>query len=339
MNKISIIVPCYNEEEVLSLFYQEAHAAVTAIPDACYEFIFVDDGSRDHTLDILKLLSFQDSNCHYLSFSRNFGKEAAMYAGLERSTGDYCVIMDADLQHPPALLAPMYRALTQEGYDCCAGKRIGREGDGPVRSILSKSFYRIIQKLTHMNMSDGAGDFRMMNRTMADAILQMKEYNRYTKGIFSFVGFETKWLEYPNAERAAGKTKWNLKSLFSYAFDGILSFSTAPLKLPGILGAFFLLLSCILGAFALVQQIFLHHSVGTLYFVTVIVMFLSSLQMLMVFILGEYLSKDYLENKKRPIYIIREESLPGDLSPAKCRLIAGGQNDTRYQKRRQLPSR
>lgn len=339
MNKISIIVPCYNEEEVISLFYQETHAAVTAIPNTTYEFIFVDDGSRDHTLDILRLLCYQDPNCRYLSFSRNFGKEAAMYAGLEHSTGDCCVIMDADLQHPPALLAPMYRALTQEGYDCCAGKRIGREGDGPLRSMLSRSFYQVIQKLTHMNMSDGAGDFRMMNRIMADAILQMKEYNRYTKGIFSFVGFETKWLEYHNVQRAAGKTKWNLKSLFSYAFDGILSFSTAPLRLPGILGAFLLLLSCVLGMFALVQQMFLHHSVDALYFIAVIVIFLSSLQLLMVFILGEYLSKDYLENKKRPLYIIREENQPQDANQTKCRLIAGGQNDTRYQRHWQLPSR
>lgn len=308
MNKISIIVPCYNEEEVISRFYQETRAAVTAICDVDYEFVFIDDGSKDHTLDILRLLAYQDKNCRYLSFSRNFGKEAAMYAGLEQASGDYCVIMDADLQHPPKLLAPMYYALSQEGYDCCAGKRIGREGDGRLRSMLSRSFYKVIQKLTHMNMSDGAGDFRMMNRTMVDAILQMKEYNRYTKGIFSFVGFETKWLEFHNVERAAGKTKWNLGSLFSYAFDGILSFSTAPLKLSGILGVFLLLISCFLGGSALVQQIFFHHSVSALYLVVGIVVFLSSLQMLMVFILGEYLSKDYLENKKRPIYIVREQN-------------------------------
>ena len=214
MNKISIIVPCYNEEEVLTRFYQETHAAVSAIPDTSYEFLFIDDGSRDHTLDILKLLCYQDSSCRYFSFSRNFGKEAAMYAGLKHACGDYCVIMDADLQHPPTLLAPMYHALSQEGYDCCAGKRIGREGDGMMRSFLSRSFYSVIQKLTHMNMNDGDGDFRRMNRTMVDAILQIQEYNRYTKGIFSFVGFETKWLEFENVERAAGKTKWNLKSLF-----------------------------------------------------------------------------------------------------------------------------
>ena len=301
MNKISIIVPCFNEEEVLPAFYQETRKVVSAISDASYEFVFIDDGSRDHTLDILRLLSYQDAHCKYISFSRNFGKEAAMYAGLTEATGDYCVLMDADLQHPPKLLPDMYHAVSQEGYDCCAGKRVGREGDGVLRSFLSKSFYHVIQKLTHMNMSDGAGDFRMMNRKMINAILEMKEYNRYTKGIFSFVGFETKWLEFHNVERAAGKTKWNIKSLFSYAFDGILSFSTAPLKLSGILGLLFLLISACLGVTAIFHP-------KTWLIVTAIVVFLSSLQMLMVFILGEYLSKDYLENKKRPIYIVREES-------------------------------
>ena len=301
MNKISIIVPCFNEEEVLPAFYQETRKVVSTISDASYEFVFIDDGSRDHTLDILRLLSYQDAHCKYISFSRNFGKEAAMYAGLTEATGDYCVLMDADLQHPPKLLPDMYHAVSQEGYDCCAGKRVGREGDGVLRSFLSKSFYHVIQKLTHMNMSDGAGDFRMMNRKMINAILEMKEYNRYTKGIFSFVGFETKWLEFHNVERAAGKTKWNIKSLFSYAFDGILSFSTAPLKLSGILGLLFLLISACLGVTAIFHP-------KTWLIVTAIVVFLSSPQMLMVFILGEYLSKDYLENKKRPIYIVREES-------------------------------
>lgn len=308
MNKISIIVPCYNEEEVLIQFYQETYAAVSAIADTSYEFLFIDDGSRDHTLDILKLLCYQDPNCRYFSFSRNFGKEAAMYAGLKHASGDYCVIMDADLQHPPKLLASMHHALSQEGYDCCAGKRMGREGDGAIRSFLSRSFYSVIQKLTHMNMSDGDGDFRMMNRTMVDAILQIQEYNRYTKGIFSFVGFETKWLEFENVERAAGKTKWNIKSLFSYAFDGILSFSTAPLKLSGILGGILFLIACLLGFSGLAQQLFFHHNVSSLTLVMIVVVFLSSLQMMMVFILGEYLSKDYLENKKRPIYIIREQN-------------------------------
>ncbi len=308
MNKISIIVPCYNEEEVLTSFYQETLSAVTSIPDVSYEFLFIDDGSKDHTLEILKLLCYKDQNCRYFSFSRNFGKEAAMYAGLKHASGDYCVIMDADLQHPPKLLAPMYQALTQEGYDCCAGKRMGREGDGALRSFLSRGFYSVIQKLTHMNMSDGAGDFRMMNRTMVNAILQIQEYNRYTKGIFSFVGFHTKWMEFENVERAAGKTKWNLKSLFSYAFDGILSFSTAPLKLPGILGTILFVIACFLGLSALAQPLLFHQNADSVTLILGVVIFLSSLQMLMIFILGEYLSKDYLENKKRPIYIIREQN-------------------------------
>lgn len=308
MDKISIIVPCYNEEEVLVRFYQETLEAVSSIPGICYEFLFIDDGSKDCTLDLLRRLSYKDQNCHYLSFSRNFGKEAAMYAGLTQASGDYCVLIDADLQHPPSLLASMYHALHQEGYDCCAGKRMGREGDGAVRSFLSRSFYAVIQRLTHMNMSDGAGDYRMMNRTMVNAILDMKEYNRYTKGIFSFVGFETKWLEFKNVERAAGKTKWSLSSLFSYAFDGILSFSTAPLKLSGILGAFLFLLSFLIGSTALVQQFLLHQAVSSLLIIIGIIIFLSSLQMMMVYILGEYLSKDYMENKKRPIYIVREQS-------------------------------
>ncbi len=306
MNKISIIVPCYNEEESLSQFYLETKKAVASISEATHEFLFIDDGSRDHTLDILKLICCKDPNCRYFSFSRNFGKEAAMYAGLKHANGDFCVIMDADLQHPPKLLADMYHAVSKEGYDCCAGKRIGREGDGAVRSFLSRSFYSVIQKLTHMNMSDGAGDFRMMNRTMTDAILQMQEYNRYTKGIFSFVGFETKWLEFENVERAAGNTKWNLKSLFAYAFDGILSFSTAPLKLPGILGVLLFLVACCLGISSLAGSLVSHQAADNLTLILTVVIFLSSLQMMMGFILGEYLSKDYLENKKRPIYIIRE---------------------------------
>lgn len=302
MNKISVIVPCFNEEEVLPEFYQETQKIVNAIPNTTYEFVFIDDGSKDHTLDILRLLSYQDNCCKYISFSRNFGKEAAMYAGLSEATGDYRVLMDADLQHPPKLLPAMYKAVSSEGYDCCAGKRIGRESDGVLRRFLSRNFYRVIQKLTHMNMSDGDGDFRMMNRRMVNAILEMKEYNRYLKGIFSFVGFKTKCIEFQNVQRAAGISKWNIKSLFSYAFEGILSFSTAPLKLSGILGLVFLLFSAILGITAVFHPI-------TWLIVTSIVMFFSSLQMFMMFILGEYLSKDYLENKRRPLYFIREENI------------------------------
>ena len=204
MDKISIIVPCYNEEKVLSAFYRETSAAVRDIEGAECEFIFVDDGSRDHTPDILQSLSRADRRCKYISFSRNFGKEAAMYAGLSNASGDYCVIMDADLQHPPALLKEMYRVVKTEGYDCCAGLRQDRTGEGHLRNILSRTFYRIINRMCRLDMTDGAGDFRMMSRKMVDAVLQLKEPQRYLKGIYAYVGFQTKWLPFHNVERAAG---------------------------------------------------------------------------------------------------------------------------------------
>ena len=235
-DKISVIVPCYNEEESLGHFYERTTLVLTQM-DADYELLFVDDGSSDKTLSILREMTERDSHCRYLSFSRNFGKEAAMYAGLREADGDYRVFMDADLQHPPELLPKMYQAVSQEGYDCCGGKRVGRDGDGVLRSFCSRMFYKVCRALTHMDMGDGYGDFRMMNRTMAEAILEMKEYNRYMKGIFSFVGFRTKWISFENVERESGESKWNFKSLLGYAAEGILSFSTMPLKLAGIFGA------------------------------------------------------------------------------------------------------
>ena len=236
MDKISIIVPCYNEESVLPMFYSETARAVAGIPDAECEFLFIDDGSTDHTPDILQSLTFRDKRCRYLTFSRNFGKEAAMYAGLQNAAGDYCVIMDADLQHPPALLPEMYRVLKSEGYDCCAGFRADRTGEGRMRNFLSHSFYKLCDRLCNLKMRDGAGDFRMMKRAMVDSILACREYNRYMKGLFSFVGFDTKWIPFHNVERAAGQTKWSFGSLFRYAIDGIFSFSTAPVTLAGIVG-------------------------------------------------------------------------------------------------------
>ena len=222
MDKISIIVPCYNEEKALPGFYRVTSEAVTDINGTECEFLFVDDGSRDHTPDILESLCRTDSRCRYISFSRNFGKEAAMYAGLQNASGDYCVFMDADLQHPPQLLKEMYHVLKTEGYDCCAGLREDRTGENKLRSLLSRTFYRIIRKTCKLDMGDGKGDFRMMSRAMADSILELKEYNRYMKGIFSFVGFDTKWIPFHNVERTAGETKWSLRSLFRYAVDGIL---------------------------------------------------------------------------------------------------------------------
>ena len=305
MKKISIIVPCYNEEESILLFYEKTLQALQEIVDVTYEFIFINDGSSDHTIDIIKQLSMKDKNVIYYSFSRNFGKEAGMYAGLSNATGDYCVIMDADLQHPPMLLKDMYYAITVEGYDCCAGKRIDRAGEGKIRNFFSKCFYKVISKMSKMDMSDGAGDFRMMTKQMVNALLDLKEYNRYMKGMFSFIGFETKWIEFHNVERVAGTSKWNLKSLFHYAFEGILSFSTTPLHISGFLGILLVFISFIMFGI-IVTNLFLGNTLSAFFYITCLILFLSGIQMIFVSILGEYLAKDYMENKNRPIYIIKE---------------------------------
>ena len=247
MDKISIIVPCYNEENALPEFYRVTSDAVSGIEGAVCEFIFVDDGSSDHTSNILESFACADDRCRYISFSRNFGKEAAMYAGLQNASGDYCVFMDADLQHPPQLLKEMYHVLKTEDYDCCAGLREDRTGENKLRSLLSRTFYKIIRKTCKLDMGDGKGDFRMMNRAMADSILELKEYNRYMKGIFSFVGFDTKWIPFHNVERTAGETKWSLRSLFRYAMDGILSFSSAPVTMAGAAGVFLILAAIVTG--------------------------------------------------------------------------------------------
>ena len=304
--KITVIVPCYNEEESVLSFYERTKAALGQISEACHEFLFVDDGSSDRTLEFLRELHEKDASVRYLSFSRNFGKEAAMYAGLCEARGDYCVIMDADLQHPPKLLPLMYEAVSKGGYDCCGGKRVGRDGDGAVRSLASRMFYKVAKALTHMDMGDGYGDFRMMNRTMVDAILSMKEYNRYMKGIFSFVGFRTKWIPFENVEREKGSSKWNLKSLLSYAMEGILSFSTAPLKLAGGAGILLLVIGALYFIGNLAQQIFLPGALSNFDVLLSVILLLAGLQMEFLFIIGSYLAKDCMENKTRPVYIVRE---------------------------------
>lgn len=298
MDKISIIVPCFNEEDVVSMFYQETAKQLHRIPDIDYELLFINDGSKDHTASVLKELAEKDSHCFYFTFSRNFGKEAAMFAGLEKATGDYVVIMDADLQHPPRLLPDMYHACKYEGYDCAAGKRVDRTGEGRLRNFLSHSFYKVIQKLTKMDMDDGAGDFRMMSRQMVDAILELKEYNRYMKGLFSFVGFDTKWIEFHNVERAAGQTKWNFTSLFSYAFKGIFSFSATPITFAGVIGTFLIFLSLISSVISVVLH---YHTL-----VVDLILFLSGVQLIFISILGQYCTSCYFETKKRPIYIIKD---------------------------------
>ena len=306
MDKISVIVPCYNEEEGIVEFYNEVRKHLEEIENTQYELIFIDDGSKDGTLKVMRELCRKDPDCHYLAFSRNFGKEAAMYAGLQNATGDYCVIMDADLQHPPELLKPMYHAVSQEGYDCCGGKRLDRTGEGTVRNWLSRRFYGVMNKLTNMEIQDGVGDFRMMSRKMTEAVLMMKEYNRYTKGIFAFVGFETKWLEFHNRERCAGTSKWNFKSLFSYALEGVLAFSTIPLTYAGIFGSIFIAISLI--AFLVLGGFWIAGKTITLLMLFIpILLLISGIQMIFMYILGCYFSRDYMENKKRPIYIVKEQ--------------------------------
>ncbi len=308
MDKLTIIVPCYNEEEVLPVFYQEVKQVVDNMKEVETEFLFIDDGSKDRTLAVLRSLKEQDERCHYIAFSRNFGKESAMYAGLEQAKGDYCVIMDADLQHPPALLPQMYQEVTKDGCDCCAGFRKDRNGEGAVRSLLSKAFYKVIQKLSHMDMADGAGDFRMMSRKMVDAILSCKEYNRYMKGIFSFVGFDTTWIPFENVERAAGKTKWSFKSLFRYALDGIFSFSTTPITIAGVLGMILFALSILYGLGTGIHTLIFGNKVSGYTTIVCLILFLNGVQLLVISVLGEYISKNYMESKGRPIYIVKESN-------------------------------
>lgn len=306
MALISIIIPCFNEEESLIPFHRETKKVIDHMEGTDYEMIFVDDGSSDRTLELLRGLQQSDRHCRYISFSRNFGKEAAMYAGLSEAKGDYCVIMDADLQHPPVLLPQMYRAVSMEGYDCCGGKRCGREGDGAVRSFCSRLFYKIGKCLTHMEMADGYGDFRMMNRNMVNAILEMKEYNRYMKGIYSFVGFQTKWIPYENVERENGSSKWNMRSLLAYAMEGIFSFSTAPLKLAGLAGGALLLAAVIFLMARFIGQMSGIAVMTDFDILLTVILFLGGMQMMFLYIVGIYLSKDCMENKKRPIYIVKE---------------------------------
>ena len=304
--KISVIVPCYNEEEALKYFYKEIDAVSKKMKELIFEFIFVNDGSKDKTLEELKALAKNDKRVRYVSFSRNFGKEAAMIAGLEYSEGDYVTIMDADLQDPPALLEEMYRLITEEGYDCVGTRRVTRKGEPPIRSFFARMFYRIINKMSKTEMVDGARDYRLMTRQVVDAIISMKEYNRYSKGIFSFVGFKTKWLEYENIERVAGETKWSFWKLFVYALEGITAFSTVPLILSAVLGFIFCLISFIMIVVIIVKTLAFGDPVSGWPSLVCIIFFLSGVQLFFLGVIGQYLSKTYLETKNRPIYIVKE---------------------------------
>ena len=309
MKKIlSIIVPCYNEEQALPFFYQEIDKVSKELKELNFEFIFVNDGSKDKTLEVLKEYHQKDKRVRYISFSRNFGKEAAMYAGLEHSKGDYVTIMDADLQDPPALLKEMYRLVSEEGCDCVGTRRVTRKGEPPIRSFCARVFYKLINRLSKVEMVDGARDYRFMSRKMVNAILELKEYNRYSKGLFSFVGFKTKWLEYENINRVAGETKWSFWKLFIYALDGITAFSTVPLVLSAVLGLVFCLISFIMIIAIIVKTLVYGDPVSGWPSMVCIIFLCSGVQLFCMGIIGQYLSKTYLETKRRPIYIVGESS-------------------------------
>ena len=307
MSKISVVVPCYNEQESLPLFYAEMDKTTKVMKDQEFELLFVDDGSKDDTLNVIKSLAEKDSRVKYISFSRNFGKESAIYAGFSKATGDYVVMMDADLQDPPSLLPEMFKAVTEEGYDSVATRRVTRKGEPPIRSFFARTFYKIMNKISDAELVDGARDYRLMNRKFVDAILSMGEYDRFTKGMFGWVGFKTKWLEYENINRVAGETKWSFFKLFKYALNGIISFSTAPLTFITIMGIILTMLG--LGGFivAIVCNVLASPVTNMLYLISTMVT-VGGFAIFGMGILGKYVSKIHLENKKRPIYIEKESN-------------------------------
>ena len=311
MDKISIVVPCYNEEEMLEIFYNKINEVSENI-NAEFELIFVDDGSKDKTLDIVREFSQKDNRVRFISFSRNFGKEAAMYAGLKATTGDYVAIMDADLQDPPDLLKEMYETLLTKEYDCVATKRKTRKGEPVIRSFFSKLFYKIINKMSKTEIVNGARDYRLMTRQMVNSILELTEYNRFSKGIFSWVGYRTKWIAYDNIERVAGKTKWNFWKLFVYSIDGITAFSTVPLLISTLAGIFFCAIAFLMIIFIIVRTCIYGDPVSGWPSTICIILFVGGVQLFCLGIMGQYMSKEYMEIKNRPIYIVKETEKSDD---------------------------
>lgn len=327
MTRISVVVPCLNEEEALPLFYEKMRQVMEEMEKTVwdkelrtadsrreaadgeapeFELLFVDDGSTDGTLDILRELAKHDGRCRYLSFSRNFGKEAALYAGLQNAVGDYVATMDADMQDPPELLPEMYRILREEDYDSVATRRSDRAGEPRLRSFLSERFYKCINRISGTRIVNGARDYRLMKRKMVDAVLELSEYNRFSKGIFEWVGFRTRWLEFHNVERSAGETKWSVKKLFRYSLEGIMGFSVAPLSLASVAGLVFCLLAFLMIPVIVIRTLLWGDPVAGWPSLVCIIFLVSGIQLFCTGILGQYLSKTYLETKHRPIYILKE---------------------------------
>lgn len=305
---LSVIIPCYNEQEAIPLFYKEINKISISMPQLDWEYLFVNDGSSDRTLETVKKLRVEDERVHYISFSRNFGKESAIYAGLQKAQGDYVVLMDVDLQDPPELIEEMYHLVVNEGYDCVATKRVTRKGEPFFRSLFARLFYYLINKISRTEFVDGARDFRLMKRQMVNSILELREYNRFSKGIFSWVGYKVKWLEYENVQRAAGETKWSFTHLFLYSLEGIFAFTTIPLAVASVLGIIFCLIAVAILILLLIEYFVVDHSVKSWTCLLCCICFLSGVQLFCTGIIGHYLARTYIETKHRPVYIVKEEA-------------------------------
>ena len=306
MKVLSLVVPCYNEEQSLPYFYDEIVRIAGILNEVEFEILLVDDGSKDKTLQVMRQLHEKDKRVKYISFSRNFGKEAAMYAGLKNVTGDYAAIIDADLQHPPQMLIDMYHGIVDGHYDSVAARRVSREGEPKIRSFFARSFYQIMNRISKVEIVDGSVDYRLMTRQMVDAVLELSEKNRFTKGIFAWVGFRTKWLEFKNVERVAGETKWSFWKLFLYSLEGMIGFSTAPLAIASFLGLAFCGISFLAIVGIIIKTLIWGDPTSGWPSLACIIFMVSGVQLFCMGILGQYLGKMYIETKNRPVYLIRE---------------------------------
>ncbi len=306
MKKVTLIVPCYNEAEALPLFQEQLNTVIHTLDSYRFEILLINDGSTDDTLSVMKKICNADESYKYISFSRNFGKEAAMYAGFCNSDGDYTAVMDADMQDPPSLLPEMLACLETEDYDSVATRRVSRKGEPPIRSFFARKFYRLINKISDADVVDGARDFRLMKKEMVDSIVAMCEYNRFSKGIFGWIGFKTKWIEYENVNRIAGETSWSFWGLLKYAIDGIINFSETPMSIASGLGMFLTFVSFVMIIFIIIRKAVFGDPVAGWPSLVCIILFISGLQFLCMGIMGKYMAKTYLEVKNRPHYIVAE---------------------------------
>lgn len=314
MSKISIVVPMYNEQESLGILYKELNRVTDTLPEYEFEYLFVNDGSSDATLAAIRQLAEKDKRVRYVSFSRNFGKEAALYAGLKNATGDYVATMDADLQDPPALLPQMIAMIEAGDCDNVATRRVNRKGEPPIRSFFAKCFYKVMRHLSHIEIADGARDYRLMSRAMVDSIVSVSEYNRFSKGIFAWVGYETKWLEFENVERSAGETKWSFWKLVRYSFDGIINFSDTPIRISSYLGLLLTMLSFVAIIIEVIRALVFGDPVAGWPSLVCIITFIGGIQLFCMGIMGQYIAKTYMEVKRRPHYIVKETNCCGNVT-------------------------